>query len=103
MEVLLVVIRVLTPVDGAELQNAEAVAAGARPSSRNILDGRGDVLSAAVSSASLSLGVGGRGGRGQREEVRLGSGSEGEELLSRKARHFDRVVVCWVVVCGVLF
>jgi len=92
VEVLLVSTRVLAPVDGTKLEDAVAAASGARPSSGDLLlllGGRGDVLSTSVgSSDGLLLGVGRRRGGSQREEGRLGSRSEGEDLLGRKGRHF---------------
>jgi len=100
VEVLLVFTRVLTPVDGTELENAVAAAGGACSSGDLLLLGaRGDVLGTSVgSSDGLLLGVRRRRGGSQREEGRLGSRGEGEELLRRKGRHFGVDLGCWA--CG---
>lgn len=94
MEIVLVLIGVLAPVDGTKLEYAVAVgaAAVARQSSRNsgnLLGTRGNVLGAGVGADRLLLGVRSRGGGSQREEGRLVGSREGEELLRRKARHDD--------------
>jgi len=87
----LVVTGVLAVVDGSELEDAVAVgAAGTRGSAGRSSSGSGPDVRA--SAGDGLLGVRGRGGRGQREEVGPGSRGEGEELLRRKARHFEREV-----------
>ena len=87
MEVSLVLIGVLTIVNGAELQDAQAAGGASRKRSRSALR---DAGSSRVRSNSGLLRVGRRGSRSEREKSSSRDGSEGEELLRRLgSRHFE--------------
>lgn len=88
MPVLLVLVGVLAVVDGAELEEAQAVAAGAADAGGAALDGSGRGRGDGRGLLLDLEWVGGGGGGGEREEDGVVDGR----------RHFDDGVWCLVVV-----
>lgn len=95
MEVRLVLIGVLTVVDGAELEDAVAAGGLSSNGSRAALRDGG---SSGVRSNSGLLRVGRRSGGSQREVSRSVDGSEREEVLGLRSRHFEGCLGGLVVV-----